>query len=100
MSETLMDLWVVLGASRTSGRSGRVVTLSSFLNLLLGLPSFFATGSGQGVLEALDVPPGRQGEAVHSPQHQHQWHHKLAGSLTALTVTTRCDHLPACKALY
>ena len=31
---------------------------------------FFATGSGQGVLEALDVPPGSQGEAVHSPHHQ------------------------------
>ena len=60
---------------------------------------FFATGSGQGVLEALDVPPGSQGEAVHSPQHQHHRHHKLAGSLTALTVTTRCDRLPACQAI-
>ena len=58
---------------------------------------FFATGSGQGVLEALDVPPGSQGEAVHSPHHQH---HRLAGSLTALTVTTPCDRLPACEALY
>ena len=36
-------MWVVLGTSRTSGRSGRVVTLSSFSNLLLVLPTFFCT---------------------------------------------------------
>ena len=61
----LGDLLVTSGSGpvdledlRTSGSLGRIVTLSSFLNLLLVLPSFFATGSGQGVLEALDVLPG------------------------------------------